>query len=844
MVPVRIWLLTAVLLMLSLAQVCLAAGVQKPNELDDASWASLQKAFMRSVVREARLSGSGSAPNADGAADDNFGHAIALSGDTAAIGVPQDDIGNQTDQGSVYVYRNLGAAGWALQAKLVAADGAAADRFGESIALEGNLLLIGASIADGDQVNQGSAYLYALGGNGWQLQKKLQANDGASNDYFGRSVAISGDTVIIGAAGDDIGSQPDRGSAYVYRRAGANWFEQAKLVADDGTTADGFGNALAASGDTLFVGAERDDVAGRLDQGSVYAFHRTGSIWTQQLRLSSGDGAALDLFGFSIAISADTAIIGAPGQLAGRGGAYIFVRNGGSWAYQAKLVAQDGKSSDYFGRAVAIHDNTVIVGAPGAGVTFRSSDEGAAYVYARTGTNWDRQAKLAASNRSQQDAFGSAVALFAETAVIAAVWDDVRDNVDQGSTYVHVRNGASWTQQTQIASSNGEKNESFGNSISISGDTALIGEYMGDVGANRDQGRVFVFVRAKAGWELQATLLAGDGGVDEYFGVSVALSGDLALVGSYADSGANRSQGAVYVYSRSGSTWTQHSKLVASDGAGSDLFGVSLALSGSTALVGATQHGTSVGVRTGAVYVYVLEETQWRQQAKLLAGDGRADDGFGFPIVFDGHTALIGAFRADLASNADQGSAYVFTRKGTSWAQQAKLVASDGARGDNFAYGLSLDGDVAAIGALSDDVGANIDQGSAYVFTRSGSVWTQQSQLFAGDGAASDNFGSAVMINADTLLIGAYRDDAGAIDQGSVYEFARAQAGWSLRTKWVLNDACAGDLFGFPIIAQGDNVFVGAIGSAGPAPFGNRQEGSVYVFSCFDCLFQSGFETP
>ena len=100
------------------------------------------------------------------------------------------------------------------------------------------------------------------------------------------------------------------------------------------------------------------------------------------------------------------------------------------------------------------------------------------------------------------------------------------------------------------------------------------------------------------------------------------------------------------------------------------------------------------------------------------------------------------------------------------------------------------------------------------------------------------------MINGDTLLIGAYRDDVGAIDQGSVYEFARAQAGWSQRTKWVLDDARAGDLFGFPIIAQGDNVFVGAIGSAGPAPFGNPQEGSVYVFSCFNCLFQSGFETP
>ena len=230
MVSVRTGLLIAVLLMLSLGQVCLAAGMQKPNELDDASWASLQKAFTRSVVREARLSGSGSLPNADGAANDNFGHAIALSGDTAAIGVPQDDIGNQTDQGSVYVYRNLGAAGWVLQAKLVSADGAEADHFGGSIALDGDLLLIGAELDDaGTQANQGSAYLFSFAGKGWEFQTKLVANDGASNDYFGRSVAIAGETVVIGASGDDIAAHADQGSAYVYLRAGSNWSSRRNL---------------------------------------------------------------------------------------------------------------------------------------------------------------------------------------------------------------------------------------------------------------------------------------------------------------------------------------------------------------------------------------------------------------------------------------------------------------------------------------------------------------------------------------------------------------------------------------------------------------------------------------
>jgi len=383
---------------------------------------------------------------------------------------------------------------------------------------------------------------------------------------------------------------------------------------------------------------------------------------------------------------------------------------------QAQLTAGDGAANDWFGCSVAISGDTAVVGAPDDHIG-ANTDQGSAYVFVRSGTTWSQQAKLTAADGAGWDEFGGSVAIWGDTAVVGAAWDDVGANVDQGSAYVFARSGTTWSQQTQLTATGGAASDYFGWSVAIDGETAVAGAYYDNVGGGASQGSAYVFVRSGTTWNQQAQLIAADGGVNDFFGYSVALSGDTAVVGAYIDSvGANPDQGSAYVFARSGTTWSQ--------------------------------------------------------QAKLTAADGAANDTFGWSVAISGDTAVVGAYHDDVGANADQGSAYVFVRSGTNWSQQQKLTAADGVAKDNFGYSVALSGDTAVVGAPYDVDGTNADASSAYVFARSGTTWSRRAQLTAADGAAGDWFGCSVAISGDTTVVGAYWDTVGATaNQGSAYVF-------------------------------------------------------------------------
>ena len=328
-------------------------------------------------------------------------------------------------------------------------------------------------------------------------------------------------------------------------------------------------------------------------------------------------------------------------------------------------------------------------------------------------------------------------------------------------------------QQTQLTAPDGAASDWFGSSVALSGDTALVGSELDAVGAHAYQGSAYVFTRTGTIWTLQQHLTAGDGDASDNFGSAVALSGDTALIAApYADIGANTAQGAAYVFARSGTTWTQQQKLTADDGDAMDEFGYSVAVSGDTSLVGARWDDLGAGTRQGAAYVFARSGTTWTQQgAALTADDGATDDEFGSSVALSGDTALVGAPYADIGANTAQGSAYVFTRSGAAWTFEQKLIAGDGDANDRFGWAVALSGDTALIAAPWAVVG-EVHQGSAYVFTRSGTTWTRQAQLTAADGASDDEFGSSVALSGDTALVGALHDDVGPnIDQGSAYVF-------------------------------------------------------------------------
>jgi hypothetical protein len=341
------------------------------------------------------------------------------------------------------------AAPTAQQARLNAADAEAGDWFGWSVALSGDTALIGAPYEDPDLGagpinNAGSAYVFVRSGATWSQQAKLNAADAETGDWFGRSVALSGDTALIGAPNEDpdLGSGPltNAGSAYVFVRSGATWSQQAKLNAADAEAGDRFGWSVALSGDTALVGAPHEDPdlgGGPISYaGSAYVFVRSGATWSQQAKLNAADAEAGDWFGEAVALSGDTALVGAGhedrdlgvGPRTDTGSAYVFVRSGVAWSQQAKLNAADAFVRD-FGISVALSGDTALVGAGEYGTW--SLDISAAYVYARSGVAWSQQAKL--NTADPLSFFGHSVALAGGYALIGAPWD-----YNAGSAYVFV----------------------------------------------------------------------------------------------------------------------------------------------------------------------------------------------------------------------------------------------------------------------------------------------------------------------------------------------------------------------------------------------------------------------
>jgi hypothetical protein len=741
---------------------------------------------------------------AGAAAGDNFGYAVSLSGDTLIVGANLGDAGG-ADSGSASIFRWEGA-GWAQEATLLPSDAAAGDNFGYAVAIDGNTAIVGAYLDDDGGASSGSAYIFTRTGSTWTEQAKLTASDMAAGDFFGASVSIAGDTAIVGAwQNDDAGTSS--GSAYVFLRTGSNWTQQAKLTALDAASGDQFGISVALADESAIVGANGDDDLGS-NSGSAYIFTRTGSSWAQQAKLVAADGASADVFGAVVAISGETAIVGANGDDdtgSNAGAAYVFTRSGSMWTQQAKLTAADGAASDRFGIAVALAGDTALVGAyldDDAG-----ADSGSAYVFGRLGSSWSQQAKLTAPVGGANDRFGYAVTISGDTAIVGAYLDD-DTGTDSGSAHVFERIGPYWIGPDQkVLASDASALNSFGNSVAISGDTAIVAARGNDAGAGIQQGAAYIFTRSGSRWTQQAKISAADGAAGDFFGYSVALSGDTAIVGAYESNGAALNSGSAYVFTRSGSLWTQQAKLTAADGATGELFGGAVALSADTAIVAAWLDDDA-GTDSGSAYIFTRSGSMWTQQAKIAALDGAAGDNFGRAVALSGDMAIVGAF-ADDAAGSDSGSAYIFTRSGSTWAQQAKLIASDGAANDLFGISVALWGDTAIIGANGDDDGG-ASSGAAYIFVRSGSAWSQQAKLTASDKTAGDSFGWSVALSGDRAIVGANGDGDAGSQSGSAYIFRRSGTTWIQHGKLAAIDGAADDQFGYSVALSGDTAIAGA----------------------------------
>ena len=433
------------------------------------------------------------------------------------------------------------------QAELFATGGAASDGFGSRLAISGDTAVVGAPNADGT----GAAYIFVRSAGVWTQEAELTAGDGATGDRFGWSVAVSGDTVVVGAPQHTVGSNAQQGAAYVFRDAGGGWTQQAELTAPDGAAWIWFGYAVAASGETVMVGAPNLDVDWG-DAGSVYVFDDSGNGWTQQAKLTAGDIEWMDCFGNAIALSGQTAVIGAYGHIVGgnggQGTAYVFADADGSWSQQAELAASDGAQGDWFGYSVALSSDTVVVGAPNHPAQQGQPRAGAAYVFSDANDSWSQQTELTASDGSADDQFGDAVAVSGGTVVVGAPNHTVGSNAQQGAAYVFSDANDSWSQQTELTASDGSADDQFGDAVAVSGGTVVVGAPNHTVGSNAQQGAAYVFSDANGSWSQQAELTASDGAAGDQFADSVALSGGIGMLGAPNRSvGSDAEQGATYL---------------------------------------------------------------------------------------------------------------------------------------------------------------------------------------------------------------------------------------------------------------------------------------------------------
>ncbi len=924
-----------------------------------------------STITETKLTATG------GEADDLFGAPVALYGDTIVVGAPRDQIevsGGVARSGSAYVFtKNSGV--WSQAANLTATDAATGDEFGISVAVDDDTIAVGAYGKDGNSItDSGLVYVFVKsGGAAWATTTEtvqLRASDRAANDNFGRSVAVNGSTVVVGASGDRNtvgGTEVSTGSAYVFTRPDNGWTnsagtETAKLTATDAAHTDQFGRSVAVYGDTIVVGAHQNDDDGE-DSGSIYVFIKPTNGWTDTtgtVKLTASNAATGDRFGIALALDGDTALVAAPrndandddddtgNDVSDAGSAYVIGTSGWAkipdtaaairsqtvtgltnnikhtFAMRAVNASGNGPASTVTGVPMPVPAAPVILSAtpgdgrvtlswtnPGddtitkyqysadyiingggmgnsGGATFSDIPGSQADTTAYTVTGLDNGVTHTLAVRAVNN-FGNGMPSTVTALMVPAAprlsaapgdgqvilsWDDP-GNPTIGEYQLSQSDPPEWSKITgSNATPTTHTVTGLTNYTGYSFQIRAVNETGAGPASNRASatpridkpgkptgfGAVAGDTRVTLSWDNPGNstitgyqisevipedfLAAFDGTASDHFGISVAIDGNTAVVG--ADRANNR-KGSVYIFTRdSNGDWTQQAKLDGeNDG---DQFGWSVAVEGDIVVVGAHAYdGGATLVNSGAAYVFTRTSGVWSQAARLTATFPKAYAFFGGSVALDGNTLAIGSRLYDAGGRLGAGAAYVFTKdSGTGvWSQAAKLTASTSLQLAYLGYSLAVDGDTVLVGAYGDDtVRGELGSGSAYVFDKPSGGWTdgnETAKLTASDRQPSGYFGFSVALDGDTAVIGAsqHSDPITGAGSGAAYVFTRQTGVWGEKAKLTPSDAAAGDNFGVSVAVEGDTVVVGSWQDDD----NGRNSGSAYVFTKPALGWAGTFET-
>lgn len=790
-------------------------------------------------------------------ANNGFGRAVSISPDGSILAI--SSLGNQltpANQGRVYLYRRAGTT-YGLFKTIYAKYPSEANLFGRSVALsyDGSFMLVGDEYNDIKTNNCGSVVFfstreldYADTNPSKFIQRyKIVPNraDSVANLTFGRTTSVSSDgTKMLVSAPHNFLNANKVGEVFYFEKVNGFWEQKQKFTSPDGVNGDGFGYGVAmnVTGDYALIGAPNDDPT--TNKGSVYVYKLIAGVWTYQSKFYSSRKQLY--FGQTISMNAagDYAAITDPGDtgLSASGGSagvvYIFTRTGEVWTEQQIIFYKEESNpgQEQFGNGVSINADATWMVVAFYHDDIKASNAGAALIYHRTGTKWVLQQKLYAPDPTADVYFGTVCAINADgNAILVSSHRKADLGIDAGVSYLFTRLGGTWTYRGKVYPDDAVTGQGFGGGASFFGNNHFVVASAGDNEYGVNHGSAYIFenkvkptdVNPPSGLSELYNFVSNEPQSESWFGRSSAMNaaGDYALVGeSHWDNGAVQNLGRVHVYQRTGKEWNRVSTITAPDGIAEDCFGISVAVNADAtiALIGLVYRDDVDTINRGAVYVYTRSGSTWTYQQKILASNAQTNDQFGICVAVnsDATVALIGAVGRDDDGVTERGGVYYFTRSGSTWTQQSLILFATPVEGDLFGSQVALNaaGDYALITAYGRDSGGFTDNGAVYIYTRSGTTWSYQGLIAQPDPENSDGFSSGVALNADATiaLIGAgHKDENGLVDSGVFYLYTRSGSTWTYQYKIQPNLRESGSVFGYApsLNAKGDIALIGKVWS-------------------------------
>ncbi len=737
-----------------------------------------------------------STPAGWGSPGDEQGAAVALSGDTIAVGAPLADFDGIQDAGLVAIHRHVGGA-WQLESVLEADNAAVNGRFGASLALEGDLLVVAA--AGGAST---TLHTFERTGSSWMRVDRFTRQ---GIDSGMPRIALSGSTLAMHGG-------------VVFVRSGNGWSLQAELADHAIDAGESPQQTIALDGDRLAMATYV--AAGAALDFHAYVFSRSGSTWTREMKLARGS--------YPISWQREVALSGSTFVTdAGFLGHEMWIREQASWTSQGFV---DVVSSAPYSGKVALDGDRAVIGSPEDSIP-GAPLAGSVHVYERSGTTWSRSARLTGPlvpDGAQR--FGSAVALEGDRAVVGAV-GGVTDAGQSGSASVMQNVGGTWSLGQTLSLGNAHAMESFGNSAALSGDVALLGAPTSPL-PMRNKGAAYLFERGAGGW-VELNRLVPDASANGMFGVSTAVIDGIAFVGSVRD----ELGGSVYIYERHGDAWSRTARLASSTSSGMIEFGRSIAAQQGWLAVG-NSHGSST--EAGRVVLFDRQASDWIEHATLQASDATPWDGFGHAASMSDDVLLVGAPFARVGIEERAGAAYVFRRSGSTWSQETKLVGSQPSAERRLGSAVTVRGERLALGSPDASAGsAGTGRVDLYSFT--GSTWALDASLHAPPGhtANAHGFGTSVALVADDVVAVGAPGQAGLAGRTYVYRHDASAGSWSLVSVYAGSftpgpSAPGADGFGTAVAGEGTTLMVGS-----PRD-GHR--GAGYVYGTGDRILLDGFD--